>query len=160
VNGVDLFLLGRALMKIGEDALPEPPGGAAKYAGSTRMVLIVAGDVAEHPQTAVGEIVARTGLPQSQISTAIARLKEAGAVHTTADPTDRRRALITPAPAIADRLAQIRAAPIEPALGTALDTDDPERVARVARLLEELARELLLEPNLTSSETPPARSSS
>lgn len=31
---MELFLLGRALMKIGEDALPEPPGGPAKYAGS------------------------------------------------------------------------------------------------------------------------------
>ena len=61
VNGVELFLLGRTLMKIGEDALPEPPGGSARYAGSARLVLIVASDIAAHPDTAVGEIAARTG---------------------------------------------------------------------------------------------------
>ncbi|WP_328999742.1 MarR family transcriptional regulator [Kribbella sp. NBC_00709] len=143
MNGVDLFLLGRALMKIGEDALPEPPGGAAKYAGSARMVLIVASDVAEHPESAVGQIAARTGLPQSQVSTAIARLKEAGSVITTTDPTDRRRALVSQAPGISDRLAQVRAATIEPALAEALGTDDPARVAEVSRALEQLAHALL-----------------
>jgi DNA-binding MarR family transcriptional regulator len=142
VNGVELFLLGRALMKIGEDALPEPPGGAAKYAGSARMVLIVASDIAENPASAVGEIAARTGLPQSQVSTAIARLKEAGSVITTTDPADRRRALVSQAPDVSDRLAQVRATSIEPALATALGTDDPARVADVARTLQQLARDL------------------
>lgn len=139
---MELFLLGRALMKIGEDALPEPPGGAAKYAGSARMVLIVASDIAEHPTSAVGEIAARTGLPQSQVSTAIARLKEAGSVITTTDPTDRRRALVSQAPDASDRLAQVRATSIEPALAAALGTDDHARVAELARTLQELARDL------------------
>ncbi len=139
---MELFLLGRALMKIGEDALPEPPGGAAKYAGSARMVLIVASDIAEHPASAVGEIAARTGLPQSQVSTAIARLKEAGSVITTTDPTDRRRALVSQAPDVSDRLAQVRATSIEPALAAALGTDDHARVAELARMLQQLARDL------------------
>lgn len=138
VNGVDLYLLGRALMKIGEEALPEPPSGEGRYAGSARMVLIVAGDIAEHPATAVGEIAARTGLPQSQVSTAIARLKESGAVETTPDPTDRRRALVT---GTTDGLAEVRATTISPALTAALD--DPKRVAEVIGLLEQLARVLL-----------------
>ncbi|TDO46120.1 DNA-binding MarR family transcriptional regulator [Kribbella sp. VKM Ac-2571] len=142
MNGVELFLLGRALMKIGEDALPEPPGGAAKYAGSARMVLIVASDIAEHPASAVGEIAARTGLPQSQVSTAIARLKEASSVITTTDPADRRRALVSQAPDVSDRLAQVRATSIEPALVAALGTDDPARVAEVVRTLQQLARDL------------------
>lgn len=142
MNGVELFLLGRALMKIGEDALPEPPGGAAKYAGSARMVLIVASDIAEHPASAVGEIAARTGLPQSQVSTAIARLKEAGSVITTTDPADRRRALVSQAPDVSDRLAQVRATSIEPALAAALGTDDTARVAEIARTLQQLARDL------------------
>jgi DNA-binding MarR family transcriptional regulator len=143
VNGVDLLLLGRALMKLGEDALPEPPGGAAKYAGSARMVLIVASDIAEHPETAVGEIAARTGLPQSQVSTAIARLKEAGAVITTTDPTDRRRALVSQAADVSDRLAEVRATSIDPALAKALGTDDPARVAELSGVLEQLVRDLL-----------------
>lgn len=142
MNGVELFLLGRALMKIGEDALPEPPGGAAKYAGSARMVLIVASDIAEHPASAVGEIAARTGLPQSQVSTAIARLKEAGSVITTTDPADRRRALVSQAPDVSDRLAQVRATSIEPALAAALGTDDTAHVAEIARALQQLARDL------------------
>jgi DNA-binding MarR family transcriptional regulator len=145
VNGVDLFLLGRALMKIGEDALPEPPGGEAKYAGSARMVLIVASDIAEHPDSAVGEIATRTGLPQSQVSTAIARLKEAGAVFTTPDPADRRRALVSQAPGVSDRLAEVRTTGIEVALGSTLGTDDPKRIAEVTGLLEQLARVLLPE---------------
>jgi DNA-binding MarR family transcriptional regulator len=140
---VDLILLGRALMKIGEDALPEPPGGAAKYAGSARMVLIVASDIAEHPETAVGEIAARTGLPQSQVSTAIARLKEAGTVITTTDPADRRRALVSQAADVSDRLAQVRATSIEPALAKAMGTDDPARVAELSSALEQLVRDLL-----------------
>ncbi len=143
MNGVDLFLLGRALMKLGEDALPEPPGGAGKYAGSARMLLIVASDIAEHPESAVGEIAARTGLPQSQVSAAIARLKEADAVQTVPDPADRRRALISQTPAVSDRLAQVRATGIDDALATAIGTDDPARVAEVARALEQLARALL-----------------
>jgi DNA-binding MarR family transcriptional regulator len=149
VNGVELFLLGRALMKIGEEALPEPPGGAAKYAGSARMVLIVASDIAGHPESAVGEIAARTGLPQSQVSTAIARLKEAGSVITTTDPADRRRALVSQAPDVSDRLAQVRATTIEPALAVALGTQDPARIAEVSHALEQLARDLL--PNRSGS---------
>jgi DNA-binding MarR family transcriptional regulator len=143
VNGVDLFLLGRALMKIGEEALPEPPGGEGKYAGSARMVLIVASDIAEHPESAVGEIAARTGLPQSQVSTAIARLKEAGTVQTVPDPADRRRALVSQAPGNSDRLVQVRATTIDEALARALGTDDAKRVTRVTESLEHLARELL-----------------
>ncbi|HEY3509889.1 MarR family transcriptional regulator [Kribbella sp. NPDC051137] len=143
MNGVELFLLGRVLMKIGEDALPEPPGGAGRYAGSARTVLVVASDVAGHPESAVGEIAERTGLPQSQVSTAVARLKEAGAVVTTTDPADRRRALVSPASTVSDRLAQVRATTIGPALAAALGTDDPARLAAITAALEELARELL-----------------
>lgn len=143
MNGVQLFLLGRALMKIGEDALPEPPGGSGRYAGSTRMVLIVATDIAEHPDTAVGEIAARTGLPQSQVSTAIGRLKEAGTVVTTTDPTDRRRALVTQAPTASDRLTEVRATSITLALAEALGTDDPARLAKLTAALDELADALL-----------------
>jgi DNA-binding MarR family transcriptional regulator len=140
---VQLFLLGRALMKIGEDALPEPPGGSGRYAGSTRMVLIVATDIAEHPDSAVGEIATRTGLPQSQVSTAISRLKEAGAVVTTSDPTDRRRALVTQAPTASDRLSEVRATSIVPALTEALGTDDATQLAKITAALDQLADALL-----------------
>ncbi|MER7788180.1 helix-turn-helix domain-containing protein [Streptomyces sp. NPDC097640] len=142
VNGVELFLLGRTLMKIGEDAMPEPPGGAERHAGSTRLVLIAASDIAAHPGTTVGDIAARTGLPQSQISTAVARLKEAGSITTAPDPADRRRALISPAAEPSARVAQVRATTIDAALATALGADDPQRLREVTDALAVLARHL------------------
>ncbi|MFJ8128546.1 MarR family winged helix-turn-helix transcriptional regulator [Streptomyces hydrogenans] len=143
VNGVELFLLGRTLMKIGEDALPEPPGGSARYAGSARLVLIVASDIAAHPDTAVGEIAARTGLPQSQVSSAVSRLKEAGSVRTAPDPADRRRVLVRQNPDESSRVARVRAAGVEDALVAALGSDDPQRLDEVLRALEVLARHLM-----------------
>ncbi|MGW1783201.1 MarR family winged helix-turn-helix transcriptional regulator [Streptomyces sp. NPDC002143] len=143
MNGVELFLLGRAPMKIGEEALPEPPGGAGRYAGSARLVLIVASDIAAHPDTAVGEIAARTGLPQSQVSSAVARLKEAGSVQTAPDPVDRRRVLVRQAADVSERVAQVRAVGIEDALARALGSDDPRRLKEVSEALDVLARNLL-----------------
>ncbi|MEH0507581.1 MarR family transcriptional regulator [Streptomyces scabiei] len=154
MNGVELFLLGRALMKIGEGALPEPPGGADRYAGSARVVLAVAGDITAHPDSAVGEIAARTGLPQSQVSSAVARLKEAGAVHTAPDPADRRRVLVRQAAGVSDRVAQVRAAGIEEALTLALGSDDPQRLREVSDALDVLARNLLPQPGTTESDRP------
>ncbi|MER6785792.1 helix-turn-helix domain-containing protein [Streptomyces sp. NPDC000658] len=142
VDGVELFLLGRTLMKIGEEALPDPPGGSARYAGSARTVLIVASDIAARQDTTVGEIAARTGLPQSQVSTAVARLKEAGSVQTAPDPADRRRMLVRPNPEVSPRVAQVRDAGVDDALATALGSDDPRRLAEVTEALEVLARHL------------------
>ncbi|MEU9291927.1 helix-turn-helix domain-containing protein [Streptomyces sp. NPDC048275] len=151
MNGVELFLLGRALMKIGEEALPEPPGGAGRYAGSARLVLIVASDIAAHPDTAVGEIAARTGLPQSQVSSAIARLKEAGSVQTAPDPVDRRRVLVRQVAEVSERVAQVRAAGIEDALAVALGSDDPHRLREVSEALDVLARNLLPQSGVPQS---------
>ncbi|MFJ3311152.1 MarR family transcriptional regulator [Streptomyces sp. NPDC086549] len=143
MNGVELFLLGRTLMKIGEAAMPEPEGGASRYGGSVRSVLVVAGDIAAHPGSAVGEIATRTGLPQSAVSTAVARLKEAGSVVTAPDPADRRRLLVRPAPRVSDRVAQVRATSIDDALTAALGEEaDPERLKEINAALEVLARHL------------------
>lgn len=142
MNGVELFLLGRTLMKIGEEAMPEPAGGADRHPGGTRAVLIVMSDVAAHPDSAVGEIAARTGLPQSQVSTAVARLKETGSIVTAPDPADRRRLLVRQAPGVSARVAQVRATTIDAALTAALGTDDPQPVREVAGALEVLARYL------------------
>jgi len=143
MDGVELFLLGRTLMKIGEDALPEPPGGSGRHPGSTRNTLIAASDISAHPGTTVGETAARTGLPQSQISAAVARLKEAGAVRTEPDPADRRRTLVRPAERPSARIAAVRAAGVDAALAAALGPDpDPVRLAEVTAALDVLARHL------------------
>nr|WP_308249675.1 helix-turn-helix domain-containing protein [Sphaerisporangium fuscum] len=139
MNGVELFLLGRTLMKIGESTMPTE--GIGPQTTSVRTVLVVVGDLRAHPETSVGEIAARTGLPQSAVSGAVARLREAGAVVTGPDPADRRRTLIRVAPEVSDRVAAARAAPVDGPLAAALD--DPERLGEVKAALEVLARHLL-----------------
>ncbi|RSN03652.1 MarR family transcriptional regulator [Nonomuraea sp. WAC 01424] len=140
MNGVELFLLGRTLMKIGEQAMPQPKGDGAR--GSVRTVLVVLGDVVAHPGTTVSEVAARTGLPQSQVSTAVARLESTGSVEGASDPADRRRRLIRPAATPSARVAEVRAATIDDALGAALADPDPGVVGEVVAALEVLARHL------------------
>jgi DNA-binding MarR family transcriptional regulator len=135
---VELFLLGRALMKLGEDALPTE--GLGPQPGSTRMVLIVLVDLIEHGESTVGEIVRRTGLPQSQVSTAVARLRAAGRVDTTPDPADRRRSLIRLEAEPSPRARAVAASSIDDTLAKALGTDE---VADVVRTLEYLADKLI-----------------
>ncbi|MCX5381121.1 helix-turn-helix domain-containing protein [Streptomyces sp. NBC_00091] len=145
MDGIELFLLGRALMKLGEEALPEPPGGSGQYASGTRSVVIVAGDIAAHPDTTVGETAQRTGLPQSQVSGAVARLREAGTVQTAPDPADRRRTLVRQSPGASARVAAVRAAgssKVEEALARALGQGGAERLPEVTEALELLARHL------------------
>jgi len=57
VNGTDLFLIGRTLMKLGEQAIPAASGSTATLPSSVRTVLA---DVRAHPGSSIGEIAART----------------------------------------------------------------------------------------------------
>ena len=139
MNGVELFLLGRTLMKIGEEAMPAPPDGAR----SARLVLTVLSDIVGHPDSSVGEIVQRTGLPQSQVSTAVARLGESGSIETRTDPADRRRLLVRQARRTSARVAQVRKLTIDAALTNALS--DPDDLRDTVALLETLAARLIPE---------------
>jgi DNA-binding MarR family transcriptional regulator len=141
VNGVELFLLGRTLMKIGEEAMPTE--GIGDQTTSVRTVLIVVSDLRGHPDTTVGEIAARTGLPQSAVSASIARLRGVGAVTSETDPRDRRRTIIKEVREDSDRVTRVRDTPVDAALAAALATDDPERVGQTVAILEELAERLL-----------------
>jgi DNA-binding MarR family transcriptional regulator len=91
VNGPELFRLGRRLMKVGVQATPN--AGFRDLPKGVRIVLV---DVHEHPDSTIGQIVERTGFPQSHVSAAVARLRESGALLTTTDPSDRRRTLVRP----------------------------------------------------------------
>ncbi|MFI2762010.1 MarR family winged helix-turn-helix transcriptional regulator [Streptomyces echinatus] len=147
MNGVELFLLGRTLMKIGEQAMPQVEAGTP---GSTRSLLVVLGDLVSHPGTTVGEIATRTGLPQSQVSTAVARLEQAGSVDTEPDPADRRRRLIRPAAQPSARVAEVRAATVDDALTAALA--GPDGTAPDAAVVHEVTQALgLLARRLTPS---------
>jgi DNA-binding transcriptional ArsR family regulator len=89
MNALDLYLLGRRLTKVGEEAMR----GADAPHVPTGLRLIVT-DVAEHPGSPIGEIATRTGLPQSYVSQSVARLKDRGAIETANDPNDGRRTLV------------------------------------------------------------------
>ncbi len=137
MNAVELYLLGRKLMKIAEEALPKPPTGGPPT--SVRMILI---DVAEHPDSSVGEIASRTGFPQSHVSASVARLRELGALVTSIDSRDRRRTLTRLAPGIRQR-SQRAAVPVDPVLAAALGSSDPTEVEAVIEALDGLAARLM-----------------
>lgn len=144
MNGVELFRLGRRLMKMGVAAMP--PSYFSELPTSVRLVLL---DVFEHPGCAIGQIVERTGFPQSHVSAAVARLRELGVVVTDVDPSDRRRTLVAPAP---DHVAEIIQAqselePVDDHLAVLLSatsgTDNAPDIAEVTAALDVLARALI-----------------
>lgn len=137
-----MFLLGRTLMKLGEDSLPTD--GIGPQPGSTRTVLVVLLDLVEHGESSVGDIVGRTGLPQSQVSTAVARLREADRVDTEPDPADRRRVRIRIRPDPSPRALAVASSSIDATIAAALghDSEDSEVEAVVASL-ESLAVRLV-----------------
>lgn len=136
VNGVQLFLLGRTLMKLGEQALPE-----VGDAGS-RAVLVVLADILDNSDSTVGEIAARTGLAQSAVSMAVVRLRETGSVVARTDPRDRRRTLLRHADRVSDRVAEVRAYTVDDAIGRALDTDNTGEIRDVVHALEAVSQRL------------------
>ncbi|MGW6916381.1 hypothetical protein ACWGB8_21530 [Kitasatospora sp. NPDC054939] len=79
---------------------------------------------------------------QSQVSTAVARLREAGSIVTEVDPADRRRMLVRRAPELTPRRIEVAGATIDDALVRALGTDDPQALAEVLAALDVLGRRL------------------
>jgi DNA-binding MarR family transcriptional regulator len=137
MNAFELFLLGRTLMKIGEESMQR--AGYQQVPASVRSIVM---DVIEHPDSAVGEIVSRTGFPQSHVSASVSTLRERGTFETRADPADRRRTLVRLSPEFRKRAARAKPAPIEEALADALAATDPGEIAHVTALLKELSLHL------------------
>src|SRR4051794_646123 len=73
--GFELFMLGRKLMKLGEQAMPET--GFRQLSAPARMVLF---DIAENPDSSISDVTARVRFPQSQVSACVARLRDNGVV--------------------------------------------------------------------------------
>jgi len=151
MNGLELFLLGRKLMKLGEEAIP--PSRFHQVPTSVRSVLV---DVYEHPGSSVSEITARTGFPQSHVSASVRRLREAGGVITATDPTDRRRTLVSPNPQVRRGLSSMSWEPVDTLLARAIGTGDPADAADAVAALELLAR--LLIPDAPAQRPVPAGS--
>ena len=131
MNALELVLLGRRLAAIGEQAIR---GSAAPAPG--RGVGLVLADAFARPDSAIGEIARRTGLPQSYVSEAVARLREQGIVETAPDPGDGRRTLVRVTAAHERHVAALGAVSVDERLGAALGAGPDE----LAELLDVLAR--------------------
>ncbi|MEV4536982.1 helix-turn-helix domain-containing protein [Asanoa sp. NPDC049518] len=138
---VEIILLGRTLMKIGEQALPAPEDGSPP--GGERTVVIVMTDIYENPGTTVGEVARRTGLPQSAVSGSVARLRSVGSVISEPDPKDRRRQLLARNPELTPRRRTVATATVDEAVAAALgDEHSPADLAAVLAALETLGDRL------------------
>ncbi|MBL7497352.1 MarR family transcriptional regulator [Frankia sp. CNm7] len=134
MDGFELFQLGRRLMKLGEQAIPEI--GLHQMSAPTRAVIF---DVFANPGSSISDITARVRFPQSQVSACVARLREAGAVETITDPADRRRTLVRPTQEALRRAEDRPPAEVDEALAGAIGSTDPVEIQRVQDALETLA---------------------
>jgi DNA-binding MarR family transcriptional regulator len=146
VNGIELYILGRRLMKLGEAAMPT--AGFRRLPSSVQLVFV---DIGDHPDTSISGVVARTGLPQSAVSEAVARLAKAGALQTSTDPADRRRTLVRVPREVRGRKNRAPAEPIDTPLAEALGVRDAAEIADVVATLTDLAQRL--EARATKSPT-------
>jgi DNA-binding MarR family transcriptional regulator len=138
MDAIHLFLLGRKLTKIGEQALTGT-GGSRLGAGG-RLILE---DVVTHPDSSIRDITDRTGFPQSHVSSTVAHLRDLGVLATAADPTDRRRTLVRTTEFYEQRAAERGSAPADSAIAAALSGLDPDVVAEVTAALDVLGRILI-----------------
>ena len=133
----DLIVLGRQLSRIGETVMR----GQAPPAQPTSAGLVLA-DVFAHPGSSISEITARTGMTQSNVSEAVARLREQGTVESFPDPADRRRTLVRVSAQHPRNAMRAALNPADTALAAALGDLSPEEVARIIESLEILADRL------------------
>jgi DNA-binding MarR family transcriptional regulator len=137
MNGLELFLLGRKLAKMGFETIPSSAVHA--FPPSATAVLI---DVLESPNSSIGEIAKRTELPQSQVSAAATLLEEHGLLETLTDPGDRRRTLVRGVSGVAQKIGTKVDVPIDETITKALASDNPDDLAQVLEALEMLSRQL------------------
>lgn len=135
MNGFELYMLGRKLMRLGQEALPL--WGLRQIPASGRLVLV---DIYEHPGSSIGEIAARTGFPQSHVSQSVTRLHEAGVVIDAIDPADRRRTLVSPNPQVGQGMPALEWVPVNAVLARAAGPAGAGEVADALAALELLDR--------------------
>lgn len=138
MNALELFLLGRKLTKLGEEAIPQPRVNQLPL--SARAILF---DVFEHPGTTISNIVTRTELTQSQVSASVARFCDLGACYVEIDPADRRRTLVSGTKEYALRARERASVSIDDTIAKALDIPTPDELSKVLTTLETLASQLI-----------------
>jgi DNA-binding MarR family transcriptional regulator len=137
MEALELVALGRRLAKIGEEAMrgsraPALPSGQ-------RLVLR---DVFAHPDSSVSDVTDRTGMPQGYVSECIARLRDAGLVETTTDPSDGRRTLVRFSRGHVRTVVAKGAVAVDATLSRALSESDPDKLAQIVVALSTLADRL------------------
>jgi DNA-binding MarR family transcriptional regulator len=140
---MSLFLLGRRLMQIAEQGLPQGNTGT-----SLRLIFV---DVAYHPNSSITEITKRTGFPQSLVSTAVARLRQRGLLESEPDPLDRRRTLVRTTPELAAIQERLGSASIDDALAHELTAEGQQELSDVIAAIDLLSR--LLTPEVLSQDS-------
>jgi DNA-binding MarR family transcriptional regulator len=137
VNGLELFLLGRKLAKMGIETIPS--SALNEFPPSAQAVLI---DVLEYPNSSIGEIAKRTELPQSQVSAAATMLEERCLLETVSDPNDGRRTLVRGAPGVGRKIRKKVDVSINQTVADALASTDADDLARALEALEFLSQQL------------------
>jgi DNA-binding MarR family transcriptional regulator len=143
-----LYLLGRRLMQVAEDALPQ-----GRAATSVRLVLI---DAVYHPHSSITEITERTGFAQSVVSDAVARLREVGVLESEPDPVDRRRTVVRATPGLREVGRSAAEFPVDAVLAKALAAEQHDHVGEALAALEVLARLLTPEVFDEDDASPPS----
>ncbi len=119
-------------MKLAEQGLP-----GQGINNSARLVLI---DIGANPGSSISEITARTGYPQSHVSTSVSRLREFGAVRTEPDPRDRRRTLAWIVPEVVQRARSRVISTVDGTIAEALGHPPESELAEVVGALEMLVQ--------------------
>ena len=146
VDALELIVLGRRLAKIGERVLR----GSGDRALPTGVGLVME-DVFAPPDSSVGEITARIGLPQSYVSELISQLRNMKMIQTRADAVDARRTLVRVHPDNPREIVRRGAVSIDRALADALGETDATTIIEEIGILESIAARL----RATSGESGP-----
>jgi DNA-binding MarR family transcriptional regulator len=131
MDALDLIVLGRHLVKIGEEALR---GGSAQTLPSGRSLVLR--DVFANPESSISEITTRTGLPQSYVSELVATLRDQGVIEVLTDPADRRRTLARVSQKLRQNVADRGSVSVDKPLTDALG--DPNAAATLEAFAEHL----------------------
>jgi DNA-binding MarR family transcriptional regulator len=159
MDGLRLFLLGRRLMQIAEAGFARS-GAVAPPVGS----MLVLEDIVTHPGSSITDITARTGFPQSHVSTLVARFRSAGIVETSKDASDGRRTLVRASREYVRKAARRGIAAVDVDMAAAMPAAGTASVAEVVAALDLLAEALIprararfdeLADRSDTSDTPP-----
>ncbi len=121
-------------MKLAEEGLP-----GQGVNNSARLVLL---DIGANPGSSISEITARTGFPQSHVSTSVIKLRQFGVVRTEIDPRDRRRTLVWVVPNAIQRAHSRILSTADAAIAQALGHPPAAEVTEVMAALEMVAERL------------------